>query len=196
MIIYYTDKFTGGRGESHRLLEKVLSVHTGNEEQAHRLTGAMKRGEHGKPYIDGFSCFSISHTGNIWAVLIADRECGLDIQLGRKCDMSAIAKRWFAPEDAARIAELINKDEADPADTENIRDTFFRIWTRREALTKALGGTVYDPDLPAVLTQYVTMNGKRYSLTDTELPDNKQIYAALCVEGHLNTEKLKLYVIG
>ena len=105
MIIYYTDKFTGSREESHRLLEKALSVHTGDEEQAHRLTGALKRGEHGKPYIDGFSCFSISHTGNIWAVLIADRECGLDIQLGRKCDMSAIAKRWFAPEDAARIAE-------------------------------------------------------------------------------------------
>ena len=60
MIIYYTDNFTGGREESRRLLEKALAVHTGDEKQAKKLTGALKKGEHGKPYIEGFSCFSIS----------------------------------------------------------------------------------------------------------------------------------------
>ena len=53
MIIYYTDKYNGGRGESHRLLEKAFAVHTGDEERAKTLIGAMKKGEHGKPYIEG-----------------------------------------------------------------------------------------------------------------------------------------------
>ena len=174
MIIYYTDKFTGRREESHRLLEKAIAAHTGSEIQAKMLTGALQRGEHGKPYIEGFSCFSISHTGNIWAVLIADRECGLDIQLGRNCSMQSIAERWFAPEDAAAIAELCGKNQY---------DAFFRLWTRREALTKALGGTVYDLGLPPVMPVQAEVDGSWYSITDIELPDNRQVYAALCIEG-------------
>lgn len=177
MIIYYTDKYTGGRGESHRLLEKAFAVHTGDEERAKTLTGALKKGEHGKPYIEGFSCFSISHTGSIWAVLVADRECGLDVQLGRKCSYRSIAERWFAPEDAAALAET------DPSGSKSAADMFFRIWTRREALTKALGSTVYDPDLPGVLSGHAEVNGKWYSITDIELTENMQVYAALCVEG-------------
>ena len=86
MIIYYTDGFESSREESHRLLEKALAAYTGDEKKAKKLIGSLKKGEHGKPYIEGFCCFSISHTGSIWAVLIADRECGLDIQLGRNCD--------------------------------------------------------------------------------------------------------------
>ena len=179
MIIYYTDKYTGSRKESRRLLERSLGVHTGDEELAKTLIGALKKGEHGKPYIDGFSCFSISHTGSFWAVLIADRECGLDIQAGRKCDMRAIAKRWFAPEDAEAIS----------ADSESAADEFFCVWTRREALAKALGGTVYDTDLPAVLPGEADISGRHYKLADIAFPgscsrDTVQIYAAVCIEGN------------
>ena len=138
MIIYYTDNFAGGREESHRLLGKALAAYTGDEQRAKALTGALKKGEHGKPFIEGFDRFSISHTGSIWAVLIAESECGLDIQTGRKCDIKAIADRWFAPDDALSIT-LAETDQS---------DAFFRIWTRREALTKALGGTVYDTGIP------------------------------------------------
>ncbi len=175
MIIYYTDKYAGSRDESHRLLEKALAVHTGDEKQAKTLVGAMKKGEHGKPFIEGFSCFSISHTGSIWAVLIADMECGLDIQLGRKCDTKAIASRWFAPEDAAIL------DESYPDDSKSAADAFFRIWTRREALTKALGRTVYDPDLPAVSGEYVMINGARYILRDVQFPQMPDVYSAVCI---------------
>ena len=175
MIIYYTDKFTGGREESHRLLGKALAVHTGDEQKAKTMTGALKKGEHGKPFIEGFSCFSISHTGSIWAVLIADSECGFDIQLCRKCDKKAIADRWFAPEDAAELAETF------PADSKSAADAFFRIWTRREALTKALGRTVYDPDLPAVSGEYVMIDGKRYTIRDIQIPQMPEVYSAMCI---------------
>ena len=175
MIIYFTYKFAGSRDESHRLLERALEVHTGDEKKAKMLIGALKNGEHGKPFIEGFSCFSISHTGSIWAVLIADSECGLDIQLGRKCDKKAIADRWFAPEDAAKLAETY------PADSKIATDAFFRIWTRREALTKALGGTVYDPDLPAVSGEHVVINGKRYIIRDIKIPQMPEVYSAVCI---------------
>ena len=182
MIIYYTDKYAGSRDESHRLLKKALAVHTGDEKKAKTLVGAMKKGEHGKPFIEGFSCFSISHTGSIWAVLIADRECGLDIQLGRKCNRKPIADRWFAPEDAASLDDLLLSD------SKSAYDAFFRIWTRREALTKALGSTVYDPGLPAVRTERVHIGGKQYSLMDIAFPHVKDcslsdLYAAVCIEG-------------
>lgn len=175
MIIYFTDKFAGSRDESHRLLERALAVHTGDEKKAKTLIGALKKGEHGKPFIEGFSCFSISHTGSIWAVLIADSECGLDIQLGRKCDKKAIADRWFAPEDAAKLAET------SPDDSKSAADAFFRIWTRREALTKALGRTVYDPDLPAVSGEYVRINDKRYIISDIQIPQMPEVYSAVCI---------------
>ena len=168
MIIYCTDEFAGGREESHNLLEKALTVHTGEQEQAKALVGALKKGEHGKPYIEGFSCFSISHTGSIWAVLIADAECGLDIQLSRKCDIRAISERWFTPEDALAVTSP---------------DEFFRIWTRREALTKALGSTVYDMDLPPVTPGEAEVSGNRYIIRDIWLPGMPDIYAAVCICG-------------
>ena len=175
MIIYYTDGFESSREESHRLLEKALAAYTGDEKKAKKLIGSLKKGEHGKPYIEGFCCFSSSHTGSIWAVLIADRECGLDIQLGRNCDMKAIAERWFAPEDAAKTALLINENNS------GAYDTFFRIWTRREALTKALGSTVYDPELPAVSGEDALINGRRFVFQDIRLPGMPELYAAMCI---------------
>jgi len=174
VIIYYTDKYAGNREESHRLLERAFAVHTGDAGRAKTLIDAMKKGEHGKPFIEGFSCFSISHTGSIWAVLVADRECGLDIQHGRKCNMQAIAERWFAPEDALSITAPVT-------DSPDTYDTFFRIWARREALTKALGGTVYDQDLPPVSGEDVMIDGSRYMIQDIRIPDMPEIYAALCV---------------
>lgn len=190
MIIYYTDKFAGGREESHRLLKKALAVYTGDEEQAKKLTGALKKGEHGKPYIEGFRSFSISHTGSIWAVLFADRECGLDIQLSRKCDPCAIAGRFFAPQDAAEVAG-----------SDHACETFFRIWARREALVKALGSTVYDPDLPAVYPGTAEVNGKQYSIADIRIPDLEtaddktaggKLYAAICIEGCAVYQKIEI----
>lgn len=168
MIIYYTGKFAGGREESRRLLERAIAVHTGDEEQAKTLIGELKKGEYGKPYIEDFCCFSISHTGSIWAALFADRECGLDIQLSRKCDIMGIARRFFAPPDAAKISS---------------DDDFFHLWARREALTKAIGGSVYDTDLPAVSSCSAVKSGKRYTIRDICLPDMPELYAAVCLEG-------------
>ena len=182
MIIYYTDNFAGSREESRGLLEKAITVHTGDEKQAKTLVGALKKGEHGKPYIEGFSCFSISHTGGIWAVLFADcSECGLDIQLRKECDFRAIARRWFTTEDAALVSSIDNDAEA--------CDLFFRIWARREALVKALGGAVYDTDIPPV-AGYADYHSEscrndafsgNYVINDIRIPGMPDLYAAMCI---------------
>lgn len=183
MIIYYTDKYTGCRDESHRLLAEAVAAHTGDPERADMLTAALKKGEHGKPYIEGFSCFSVSHTGSIWAVLIADCECGLDIQLSRDCNAAAIAERWFAAEDALKVRELSLTDR-----DEGIRE-FFRLWARREALVKALGLTVYEPELPPVSYDGAFAEGRHFAVKDIEFPDintphTAELYAAVCAEGN------------
>lgn len=181
MKIYYTGDFAGGRTESRRLLKRAIAEHTGDERLAAELVSGIKTGEQGKPYIEGFDFFSVSHTGCIWAVLIDGRECGLDIQLGKKCDMPAISRRIYAPEDAAKIA---NMSEENPS---KVQDEFFRIWTRREALAKAMGGTVYDTDLPSVMPDELFAGMKSYFLCDISfpagtVPDGAKLYAAVCVE--------------
>lgn len=181
MIIYYCDGFAGGRKESRRLLKKAIAEYTGDAQRAEHLAGELKTGEHGKPYIEGFDFFSVSHTGSIWAVLIDAHECGLDVQLYKRCDINAIARRIYAPEDADRVA-LMTED--DPAEA---HDEFFRLWTRREALTKAMGGSVYDTDMPSVADESVTVNGKTYTLADVAFPEIRRseearLYASVCLE--------------
>lgn len=181
MLIYYTGNFKGGRAESRRLLAKAITEYTGDARRAEELISGLKTGEQGKPYIEGFEHFSISHTGGIWAVLIDTRECGLDIQLSKGCDAVAIARRIYAQKDAETIAAL---HEEDP---EKANDEFFRLWARREALTKAMGGTVYDTDLPSVLTENLSVNCVSYMIFDIGFPEagpeaGRKLYAAVCVE--------------
>ena len=187
MIIYYTENFRGGRAESRRLLRKSIAEYTGDEERAEELVSGLQTGENGKPYIEGFDRFSVSHTGGIWAVLIDIRECGLDIQFSKRGDTLAISRRIYAAEDADNIAAL---HEEDP---EKAKDRFFGLWARREALTKALGGTVFDEDLPSVQTEVLSVNGSSYRISDISLPvtdpeDGEKLYAAVCVENTGDTQ--------
>lgn len=177
MIIYYTGDFSGGQDESHRLLAEAIAEYTGDRDRAGLLTVGMYTGENGKPYIDGFDFFSISHTGNNWAVLFCENECGLDVQSARSCDVLSIAKRFYHPDDAAAVAAAY---EAGPAEG---GDEFFRLWARREALVKAAGGSVADSGIPSVLQDRIVYEGGSYSICDIQLPGMPEIYAAVCVKG-------------
>lgn len=188
MIIYYTGNFRGGREESRRLLRKSIAEYTGDAKRAGELISGLRTGENGKPYIEGFDCFSVSHTGGIWAVLIDIRECGLDIQLSKKCDVSAISRRIYAGEDAEIIAMLHGEDP------EKAKDAFFRLWARREALAKAMGGTVYDTSLPSVRDDVLSVNGRQYRISDIPFPETgadegKKLYAAVCAEEDRETQE-------
>lgn len=172
MIIYYKRGFRGGREESRRLLASAIAEYTGDASAAAGLAESIKTGEMGKPYIEGFSHFSVSHTGDVWAVLFSDIECGLDIQNDRDCKISSIAKRIFAPSDAELVTGMA---ETDP---DAARSEFFRLWSRREALVKAFGGSVYETDLPPVSGPYAIIGGREYAIKDLSFPCMPDMHAA------------------
>ncbi|MBR0308214.1 MAG: 4'-phosphopantetheinyl transferase superfamily protein [Mogibacterium sp.] len=192
MTIFYTDSFNNGKGESRRLLAEAIAAYLGlaqkekteasegNRAAASELVRNIRTGEQGKPFIEGFDPFSVSHTGSIWAVLIADRECGLDIQLEKNSRMQPIANRIFDPKDA----ELVEAAFAE--NNETGRKVFFQIWTRREALVKAAGATVHESSIAAVGSKdltHVTAYDREYTIWDIEIPGIEKLHAAVCVEG-------------
>lgn len=100
------------------------------------------RTEKGKPYVDNASYdseagpeyagdkrqvhFSVSHSGDFFACLIADVPVGLDIQHYRKVAAGRISRRYFTEDECRYIEE--KGDEG-----------FFFIWTRKEAYSKYTG---------------------------------------------------------
>ena len=158
MIIYYTLSGSGGREDSHKLLEKAIAEYTGDREKAGALVSGIKTGENGKPYIDGFEHFSISHSGKAWAVLFDENECGLDIQYVKGRDVLSLARRWYNPIDADAVG----------------------LWTRREALIKAIGSSVADTTLPSVGEDEVIVDGREYVIKTISLADDKELHAAIC----------------
>ena len=169
MIIYYTNRYSGKKQDSHRLLGLALADHTGDAAAAEELIAAMREeGCYGKPVIDGFDCFSISHSGSTWAVLIADRECGLDIQYHRDRKTGSIIRRYFAAEDREKAA-------SGP-------DGFFRIWVRREALIKAAGMSVVLTDVPPAGGDHAEYCGRCWRIRDIAIPGADGSSAAFCIE--------------
>ncbi len=193
MVIYYTHGFTNTKGESHQLLEKAIAAYlkayancADSESEAARMTANLGTlGEFGKPYICGFAPFSISHSAGTWAVLISepDVNCGLDIQYERRADAISIAKRFYAPEDAAAVERLSNKTDGAEAEISLAAvSEFFRLWTRREALVKAIGTSVTESALPAVSSDRTEYRGKEYIIQDVKIPASGKMHAAVCFE--------------
>lgn len=175
MTIYYTHDFNSRiKGESHRLLEKAIAIHTGDSNKAAELVSNIHScTELGKPMIDGFNDFSISHSRNTWAVLIADSQCGLDVQYTQNSNVAVIAKRYYAAEEYELVSSGGGVDE------------FFRIWARREALVKAVGTTIVNSNLPCVLGSRAEFEDGIWIIKDVDIPKcegSDKYYAAVCVK--------------
>ena len=187
MRIYYLHGYNNEKGESHRLLRQAIAAclcngdseeltfsdlsgadeSPGAELKAKEYVCRLKVGKQGKPYITGFVPFSISHSSNTWAVLFSREECGLDIQYPRRADAAGISARFFAPEDAAYIAEH--------------EQEFFRLWARRESLVKAAGTSAAESDVPSVLPESVYYRDCNYLIRDVLIPGAPELSAAICL---------------
>ena len=195
MTIYYTHKYNELNCESHELLEVAIGDYLGDMKKASEFVASLKRGRSkdfdGKPYIEGFEKFSISHSGGTWAVLIDERECGLDIQYERSCDYVLIARRFFHEEDAAIVGgEYSNGGESEA----KARSEFFRIWAKREAFVKAIGSSVvYDGFPPMALHQSAEYEGKRYYVDNIEMPDANGLHAAICLDASKEIDEKLIY---
>ncbi len=108
---------------------------------------AFAIGHHGKPTIDGGPFdggpfdggphFNVSHAGDWVALAVCpDRPIGIDIERPRPVSR-ALPGRFFSSAEASRMADLT---------AAAWEDAFFTIWTRKEAVLKALGtGLSHDP---------------------------------------------------
>ncbi|MCQ2545930.1 MAG: 4'-phosphopantetheinyl transferase superfamily protein [Clostridia bacterium] len=92
----------------------------------------VRREEGGKPFVEGGPHISVSHTGSLFALLVADCNVGLDVQHRRKLEAEKIAKRFFSPAEAAIVSEAV-------AAGNELPDEFFSIWTKKEAYAKYTG---------------------------------------------------------
>lgn len=93
----------------------------------------LLRAENGKPYFaeSGAPSFSISHSNGICVAAVSDTECalGVDIELIRDIrGPAAIAERYFNEEERRRLR-----------DSGMSAETFFKLWTAKEALAKLDG---------------------------------------------------------
>ena len=124
-------RFVVARASLRRLLGSRLGV-PASEVQ-------LVDGSHGKPALapchapasNGLA-FNLTHSGELALIAIGQGDLGVDLESPlRLVDAMAVVRRFFS--EAER-----NGFEALPAGAERER-LFFRVWTRKEALVKAVG---------------------------------------------------------
>lgn len=88
------------------------------------------RNRWGKPYLVRYPelHFNISHSGTFAACAFGDEPVGLDIQICSDADFLKLADRFFCHEDR----ELVRN-------AANIRQMFYRVWTKEESYAKWKG---------------------------------------------------------
>ena len=105
--------------------------------------------EQKRPFVinDHSVCFSVSHAADSFSMIITQGGlCGIDIEHMRNVYYKkGISQRFFCPQEQHMLAKCDYSDEA-----------FFNIWTRKEALIKMLGKTMY-----RYARQYDTCDGER-----------------------------------
>jgi 4'-phosphopantetheinyl transferase len=86
----------------------------------------------GKPHLPSGPSFSIAHSGNLVLIGVArEGRLGVDVEAIRSLpDLDQVARHSFAADEVARLLQL--------APPERLR-SFFRLWSRKEAVLKALG---------------------------------------------------------
>lgn len=118
------------RGEARRLLLSAAAEAAGTEETGIRV----EREPGGRPRLAGAALgwhVSVSHGRGLAAVALTRLgPVGLDVEVVRPVPAVPLARRWFGPAETAWVAA---RPEAEQ------RDAFFWLWTRKEAVGKALG---------------------------------------------------------
>jgi len=117
-------RWGAARGILREVLGRALGIDPGVVE--------FRYAAHGKPFLPGTPLrFNISHSGNLAVIALAQVEVGVDVELPRPRRSDDIARRFYAPGEIERLFA-----QADP---EGRADSFFRLWTCKEAFLKVTG---------------------------------------------------------
>jgi 4'-phosphopantetheinyl transferase len=129
------DHYIAGRGLLREILGRYLNVAPGEIR--------FDYGRYGKPELASSMrrpdiSFNVSHSHGLALIAIATaRKVGVDIEyIRRGLDIESIATRFFAPSEHAVIRALTGDQQ---------RETFFKCWTRKEAVLKARGDGMICP---------------------------------------------------
>lgn len=121
----------------------------------------------GKPFLGPRSAvrlhISVSHCAGTFAVVISDRNCGIDIQEAKDTAIEKIAERFFTDEECGMVAR-------------GGKEAFFRIWTRKEAYAKYTGG-----GLGRVIKGAQVIDRDDVEFIDSVLENG--MYCSICVQG-------------
>lgn len=118
-------RFVSSRSALRRLLAGYLEQHP------HELI--FQTGPHGKPALSGATLsFNLSHASDEALLAVTRRSpIGVDVERVSSARMTNdIAARFFSPHEQKQLAECRDGDRL---------ASFFRIWSRKEAVVKALG---------------------------------------------------------
>ena len=107
-------------------LKSWLMLAEGMRELGISELGDFRYNEHGKPYLEGGPCFSISHCKAGIAVAIDDQPIGIDIETIRHANEDLVERTM-------NEVERVGMDDR----------TFTRLWTQKEAIVKAEGTGIY-----------------------------------------------------
>jgi 4'-phosphopantetheinyl transferase len=110
---------------AHALVRLVLADTVGASAAALAFDRTCRCGaQHGKPVLPGGPGFSLTHAGDLVGVAVhPGGDVGLDVEQVRELgDLTAMAAHVCSPRESAADAEA-----------------FFTLWTRKEALLKAVG---------------------------------------------------------
>ena len=112
---------------AHVMVRRILSEYTTTPPEDIQFT----YGVYGKPSLEsGNVRFNLSHSGDRVAVAVATVEVGIDIECMRNdLDFLEIAKYFFSPKEYAVLAQA----------EDSMAETFYRVWTCKEAYMKARG---------------------------------------------------------
>lgn len=86
-----------------------------------------EKDNHHKPYIKGWKCFNISHSGDLVLFSYGDMAIGIDVEKITTINFLEMMQ-YFHGEEQLAITKAI-----DP------KKTFYEMWVRKEALLKATG---------------------------------------------------------
>jgi 4'-phosphopantetheinyl transferase len=136
-----------GRIEALLLLEKVLMDNELNGEKY--SLEHLKYNKYGKPFFDTEIDFSISYSEeSVFLGFVKNGIIGTDVEKDKKIDYT-IYKDFFTAKEWNIISNNVSPESL-----------FFKFWTRKEAVVKALGyGAILEFSDFEVLENFVTIKG-------------------------------------
>lgn len=123
-------RWTVSRVAMRKILSRYLAI------SAHEIK--FDYTSFGKPYVTGSKIiFNLTHSGDraLLAVSLIS-EMGIDIEMKKVIDFKRLIPRFFSEAEANAVVQ---------SDDLQMSGSFYRVWTRKEAFIKAVGGGLSMP---------------------------------------------------